>query len=92
MKNEQTLDVGDGIERDIEFINSPMSENGRIIIEMHDDRNLSQIAADFEGREKLIRKDNLRKDIETVYTGFTNLVSIQRNGFSGTVRIILSKS
>lgn len=91
MKTVQTLNLGDGVEREIEFINAPTMESGKVMIEMYDDRALSQIAADFEGCEKIVRKDNIRADVETVYTGFTRLTMIQRNAVSGTVRITLAK-
>lgn len=91
MKTVQTLNLGDGVEREIEFINAPTMESGKVMIELYDDRALSQIAADFEGCEKIVRKDNIRADVETVYTGFTHLTMIQRNAVSGTVRITLAK-
>lgn len=91
MKNVMTLDVGDGVVREIEFINAPSMAKNQVMIELMDDRPLSQIAADFEGREKLVRRDNVREDIETVYSGFVRLTAIQRSGVSGAVRITLSK-
>lgn len=91
MKQVQMLNLGDGVEREIEFITAPSMESGKVMIELYDDRALSQIAADFEGCDKIVRKDNIRTDIETVYTGFTNLTSIQRNAVSGSVRIALAK-
>ena len=91
MRSVTMLDVGDGVKREIEFITAPAMENGKVMIELYDDRALSQIAADFEGREKLVRTDNIRTDIETVYTGFTRLTAIQRNAVSGSVRITLAK-
>lgn len=91
MKNAITLDVGDGVAREIEFINAPATARNKVMIELIDERPLSQIAADFEGREKLTRKDDIREDIETVYTGFTQLTAIQRNAVSGSVRITLAK-
>lgn len=91
MKQVQMLNLGDGVEREIEFITAPAMESGKVMIELYDDRALSQIAADFEGCEKIVRKDNIRADIETVYTGFTRLTAIQRNAVSGSVRITLAK-
>lgn len=91
MKTVQMLDVGDGVKREIEFITTPSMESGKVMIELYDERLLSQIAADFEGREKLVRTDNIRADIETVYTGFTKLTAIQRSAVSGSVRITLAK-
>lgn len=92
MKQVQMLNLGDGVECEIEFITAPAMESGKVMIELYDDRALSQIAADFEGRERIVRKDNIRTDIETVYTGFTRLTAIQRNAVSGSVRITLAKA
>lgn len=91
MKTVQMLDVGDGVKREIEFITAPAMGSGKLMIELYDERQLSQIAADFEDRERLVRTDNIRADIETVYTGFTKLTAIQSNEVSGSVRITLAK-
>lgn len=91
MKTVQILDVGDGVKREIEFINSAAMARNQIMIELIDERPLSVIASEFEGRERLVRTDNIRPDIETMYTGYTDLVSIQRNTMSGSVRITLAK-
>lgn len=91
MRNVVKLDLGDGVVREIEFINSLAMTGKQVMIELYNDRPLSQIAADFEGREKMTRKDDIRPDVETVYSGFTRLTAIQRSGATGSVRITLEK-
>lgn len=92
MKTVQMIDLGYGIPKmEIEFINVPAMASKQLMIELYDERRLSAIAADFEGREEIVRTDNLREGIETVYSGYTELTAIQRNAQSGSVRITLSK-
>lgn len=91
MKNAIMLDVGDGVNVEIEFISMPATNSRQLMIELYDERALSEIAAYFENREKLVRTDTIRPGVETVYSGYTELTSIQRNAQSGAVRISLSK-
>lgn len=90
MKNEMMLDLG-GMTYEIEFISSPVNAGDQIMIELADERALSVIAADFEGRSRIVKTDTLKVGVETVYSGFTELTSIQRNAITGSVRITLRK-
>lgn len=90
MKNEMMLDLG-GLTYEIEFISSPVNAGDQIMIELADERALSAIAADFENRSKIVKTDMLKVGVETVYSGFTELTSIQRNAITGSVRITLRK-
>ena len=91
MRNVTTLDVGDGVAREIGYISVQAMAGKNTMIELYDDRLLSEIAADFEGRDRLIRKDSVRPDVETVYSGYTKLSAIRRNEISGAVVITLTK-
>lgn len=73
------------------FIGSLMRDGNRVVIELKDDRALSEIAADFENRETITMTDSARPNVEEVYRNFTQLIGIQRNKAAGTVRITLEK-
>lgn len=90
MRIAQTLDLG-GMTYEIDFITSLSNEKSQIIIEFDDSRLLSEIAADFEGRETIIRKTNNQPEISTTYSGFTELIDIRRNQANQSVRITLKK-
>lgn len=92
MRNVTTLDVGDGIQREIEFMNVPAMAGRTVMIELYDERPLSQIAAEFEGRDTLVRRDSVMAGVETVYSGYTSLTAIRRNETSRAVLITLAKA
>ena len=76
---------------DIIFIGALMRDGNRVVIELEDDRALSEIAADFEGLETITKTDSIKPNDKEVYEGFTKLVSIHCNKAAGTVRITLEK-
>ena len=45
----------------------------------------------FEDRPKIVRTDSIRQEIETIYTGYTELIDIRRNQADGSVRLTLKK-
>lgn len=91
MKTVQMVDLGDGVLREIEFINSSVMARDQIVIELADDRSLSEICADFDGLQTIKRTDNIRPEIVTSYEGYTQLVRAERNLNAGTVRLTLRK-
>lgn len=90
MENTKTLDL-DAISSEIEFVSTIMMDNGRILIEMKDDRNLSEIAKDFEGNEKIERVNPKNPKEKVVYSGYTKLIEIRRNMTNGRVRLTLAQ-
>lgn len=91
MKTVQMLDLGDGVAREIEFINSPSMARNQIVIELVDERPLAQICADFDDIKTIKRTDNVRPEIVTHYEGFSQLIGVNRNVSAGTVRLTLRK-
>lgn len=91
MKTVQMVDLGDGVLREIEFISSSVMARDQIVIELADDRSLSEICADFDGVQMIKRTDNIRPEIVTSYEGYTQLVRAERNLNAGTVRLTLRK-
>lgn len=83
--------TNDGKFFEIIFIGSLMRDGGRVVIEMKDDRALSEIAADFENRETITKTDSAKPNVQEVYRNFTKLVGIQRNKAAGTVRLTLER-
>lgn len=65
--------------------------NGRVMIELKDDRPLAEIAADFEGVKTLTKTDAKKPGIEEVYTGYTNLIAVSRDNYEGVTRLIIKK-
>lgn len=76
---------------DILFISSGASFRGKALIELEDDRTLSEVAEDFEGVDTITKTDELRPGVSEVYSGYTRLISVQRNTETGTVRLMLEK-
>lgn len=76
---------------DILFISSGVSIKGKALIELSDERALSEIAADFESVDTITKTDDLLPGVSEVYSGYTRLISVQRNTETGTVRIMLGK-
>lgn len=90
MKNATMLDLGNSKVHEIEFISS-MQTGSTILIEMIDERALSEVAAEFEGNDKLVVTDTIKPGVSTVYDGYTELIDIRRNQINGSVRLTLSK-
>ncbi len=76
---------------DILFISTGATFANRTLIELDDGRALSEVAADFEGLTTITKTDELRPGVSEVYSGYTRLVSAQRNAETGTVRLMLEK-
>lgn len=84
-----TLDSGKVF--DINFICTPLRDGSRVLIDLFDDRLLSEIAADFEGAKTITKVDAVRPNVKEVFEGYTKLVAIQRNTAAETVRLTLEK-
>lgn len=91
MRNVQNLKLSETETVEIESVSALMSNGKLVVIELIDSRPLSEIADMFEDRPKLVRTDSIRPEIETTYTGYTELISIQRNQEYGSVRLTLKK-
>lgn len=77
---------------EVEFVGTLLRDGKRVVIEMVDDRALSQIAPDFEGVETITKTNSKNLTVKEVYEGFTQLVEIHRNTAAGTVRLTLERS
>lgn len=64
---------------------------GRVMVELKDDRPISEIAADFEGSQTLTKTDARKPGVEEVYTGYTQIVSVSRDNHEGVTRLFLKK-
>lgn len=69
----------------------PTGESGSLMIELSDKRHLSEVAADFEGIEKIEKTDETKPGVTEVYEGFTELVTLQRNKRNSSVLVKLEK-
>ncbi|MBQ8617663.1 MAG: hypothetical protein IJ418_09125 [Clostridia bacterium] len=61
------------------------------MIQTTDDRPLSEIAADFEGCEKIEKVDDGRAGVTEMYEGFTQLTGIRKNAQTGAIHITLAR-
>lgn len=75
---------------DVNWAFGPTSESESLMIELTDNRLLSEIAADFEGNSKIEKTDETKSGVTEVYEGFTKLATIQRNK-NGSVFVKLLK-
>lgn len=75
---------------DVNWAFGPTGESGSLMIELTDNRLLSEIAADFEGSSRIEKKDETKPGVTEVYEGFTELAAIQRNK-NGSVFVKLVK-
>lgn len=75
---------------DVNWAFGPTSASGSLMIELADNRHLSEIAADFEDNSKIEKTDKTKPGVTEVYEGFTELVAIQRNK-NGSVLVKLEK-
>lgn len=62
---------------DVNWMWGPVGDDDELMLELVDDRLLSEIAADFEGVEKFERFSEAEGDL--VYEGYTELKSIFRS-------------
>lgn len=75
---------------DVNWAFGPTSASGSLMIEIPDNRLLSEIAADFEGNRKIEKTNETKPGVTEVYEGFTDLTIIQRNK-NGSVFVKLEK-
>lgn len=75
---------------DVNWAFGPTDESGSLMIELADNRHLSEIAADFEDNHKIEKTDETKPGVTETYEGFTELVTIQRNK-NGSVLVKLVK-
>ena len=91
MKSVTMLKLSEMESVEIEFISSANRVGNQIVIELIDNRPLSEIAEQFEDRPEVVRTDSIRPEISTTYTGYTELIDIRRNQADGSVRLTLKK-
>jgi hypothetical protein len=80
-----------GKEFEIQIICNALRNMNRVMIVLEDDRQLPEIAADFDGLETFTKTDENKPGVEEVYKGYSNLVGVSRNTADGTVRLMLEK-
>ncbi len=86
-----TITTDSGKTFDINWIGATNRFGNKLMIEMVDDRALSQIAADFEGVGTITKTDSKKPDVEEVYKGFSKLVGMSKENFDGVIRLTLEK-
>lgn len=75
---------------DVNWAFGPTGESESLMIELTDNRLLSEIAADFEGNSRIKKTDETKPGVTEIYEGFTKLATIQRNK-NGSVFVKLLK-
>lgn len=83
------IETNNGSTFEVEWMWGPVRTTGNVMLEMKDDRPLSQIAADLEGCETI--KQEEAKGAYRVYEGYTDLRSISRNDRTQMVQVTLAK-
>lgn len=84
-----TITTSSGKTLDVNYIWP--DHNGRVMIELKDDRPLAEVAADFEGVKTLIKTDARKPGVEEIYTGYTQLIAVSRDNYEGVTRLIIKK-
>lgn len=76
---------------DINYIWPTMRNGEKLMIELEDDRPMTQIADDFDGIEVFEKTDKKKPGVKEVFTGFTRLVNMSRENYEGVIRLTLEK-
>jgi hypothetical protein len=58
---------------------------------MEDARPLSEIAAEFDGVETLVKTDKKNPGVEEVYSGYAELIIASKDNYVGVTRLTLRK-
>ena len=90
MKNATTIDLG-GMSYEIQLM-SVMLGGKQMLVVFYDERNLSEIAADFEGRKQIVKTSDRKPGVKEVYEGYEKLVSIARSADDDMVRVMLARA
>lgn len=67
----------------------PVGPQEQLMLQIRDERPLSEIAADFEGCDRIHRQSDLEGDLD--FEGYTALRAIQRTP-EGAVRLTIERS
>lgn len=87
-----TITTSNGKTAEIELICFSSRDGRKLLIELEDERPLSEIAADFEGLESIkAENERARGSAYEVYKGYTLLTGVQRIEANGLARITLEK-
>lgn len=75
----------------VDWLVGPLSGTNAVMMQFHDPRPLSEIAADVDGVKRFVQHDDAGEDVD--YDGYTRLMSIvrARNGGKDTVRIAVEQ-
>ena len=76
---------------DVSWIGATNRFGNKLMIELKDDRALSEVASDFEGVELIVKEDERHPGVKEVYEGFTHLVSMSKENADGVIRLTLEK-
>lgn len=82
------IKTNSGKELEINFVWP--ERDGRMMIELKDDRRISDLAADIEGKDTLT-VEREEPGEEEIYKGYTDIVVISRDNYEGMTRIILKR-
>lgn len=78
-----------GKQIDVLWCWGPLRDADEVMLCLMDDRPISEIAADFDGLEQIVRTDEIEK--EMTFTGYSRLRMISRERGKSKVTIALEK-
>lgn len=74
------------------WIWGPMRESGQLMIELANDRKISEVAEDFEGCSEIrARRSDEKNAPWTLYEEYTRLISVTPGTKSGYVHLTLAR-
>lgn len=74
---------------DVNWIFGPTKAGGNVMIEITDNRPISEVAADFEGCDSI--KEEVESGTYKMYEGYTDLKEVSRKRNDGKVIVSLYK-
>lgn len=85
-----TVTLDNGKSYDVNWCWGPVSSTGRLMIELAKEaRPIAQIAEDFDGVQRIDRRDEDQGDM--AFEGYTHLVSVILDTGRGTAQVALEK-
>lgn len=86
-----TVTTSKGKTAQVEWIWGPLRGTKELMLQLQDDRRLSKIAAEYEGLDEIRAQESPAAGAPvTLYTGYTELKAIVRNG--ADVQITLAQA
>lgn len=76
---------------DVNYIWENTRNGERLMIELEDNRPISQISEDFEGVEVFEKTDKKKPNSKEYITGYIRLINVSQENYDGVTRLILAK-